>query len=64
MLRRGRGEDADMPARIGRSYPRSPFEPGTAEPSSSGWIPAHLKVAGALLAFLSALGLIGWFLAR
>jgi hypothetical protein len=50
--------------RIGRSYPRSAFEPVDAELSSSGGIPAHLKITGGLVALLSALGLIGWLLAR
>ena len=49
--------------RIGRSYPRFSFEPADAPRASTGGIPAHLKVTGAL-ALLSALGLIGWFLAR
>ena len=47
-------------ARIGRSYPRLGVTPEAAEqPATSGY-----KVAGALIALLSALGLIGWFLAR
>jgi len=50
--------------RIGRSYPRSAFEPVAAEVCSSGGIPAHLKLTGGLIALLSALGVIGWFLAR
>jgi hypothetical protein len=50
--------------RIGRSYPRSAFEPVEAEVASSGRIPAHFKVTGALLALVSVLGLIGWLLAR
>jgi len=47
-------------ARIGRSYPRPRSEPVDAEHSSVG----GFQVAGALIALLAALGLIGWFLAR
>ncbi len=47
-------------ARIGRSYPRPYSGPAEAEPSSIG----RLQVAGAVVALLLALGLIGWFLAR
>jgi hypothetical protein len=47
-------------ARIGRSYPRHPVEAAKAEPSSIG----RYQVTAALIALVSALGLIGWFLAR
>ncbi len=47
-------------ARIGRSYPRPYSQPAEVEQSSFG----RYRVAAALLAFLSALGLIGWFLGR
>jgi hypothetical protein len=47
-------------ARIGRSYPRLRPEPEEVEHSSIG----RYRVAGALIALVSALGLIGWFLAR
>ncbi|HEY3075266.1 MAG TPA: hypothetical protein VGJ74_08845 [Burkholderiales bacterium] len=51
-------------ARIGRSYPR-PLPPlASAERSWPRRIPAHLRLIGALIALLSALGLIGWYLAR
>jgi hypothetical protein len=46
--------------RIGRSYPRHSFEPADVEQSSIG----RFQVTAALLGLLSALGLIGWFLAR
>jgi hypothetical protein len=48
-------------ARVGRSYPR----PSAAEaaPQSARSLRPY-RVAGALIAFLSALGLIGWLLAR
>jgi hypothetical protein len=49
-------------ARIGRSYARpsgtQDAEAGSQRPRSGYW------VAGSLFALLSALGLIGWFLAR
>jgi hypothetical protein len=49
-------------ARIGRSYPRPSgmqgAEPGSQRPLSGYYL------AGSLFALLSALGLIGWFLAR
>ena len=47
-------------ARIGRSYPRPHAEPAELEQPSFG----RYRVAGALIAFLSALGLIGWWLGR
>jgi hypothetical protein len=47
-------------ARIGRSYPRFPADAGEAHHPSVGAV----KVAAGVIAFLSALGLIGWFLAR
>ena len=47
-------------ARIGRSYPRLHPEAEDAEHSSI----RGYQVAGALIALLSALGLIGWYLAR
>lgn len=47
-------------ARIGRSYPRPASGPADAEQSPIG----GFQVAAALIALLSALGVIGWFLAR
>jgi hypothetical protein len=46
--------------RIGRSYPRHSLAPADVEQSSIG----RFQVTAALLGLLSALGLIGWFLAR
>lgn len=48
-------------ARIGRSYPR-PL-PAGGKPAKRG-LPRRYRVTGALIAVLSALGLIGWLLAR
>jgi hypothetical protein len=52
-------------ARIGRSYPRVRFEPADAGDSPTGRrkYPAY-RITGAVVAALSALGLIGWFLSR
>ena len=52
-------------ARIGRSYPRARSEPAHAGDSPTGKrrYPAY-QVTGALVAFVSAAGLIGWFLSR
>ena len=50
-------------ARIGRTYPRPVGPDANAAPRSSARLRRY-RVAGALIAFLSALGLIGWFLAR
>ena len=63
-----RGDDEDMPsdfrtatvARVGRSYPRLRPEPEDVGQSSIG----GYKVAAALIGLLSALGLLGWLLAR
>ena len=51
-------------ARIGRSYPRPMPEMTTSKTPLARRIPPHLRVVAAVVAFLSALGLIGWFLAR
>ena len=51
---------ASSVARIGRSYPRLHPEPEDAGHASI----RGYQVAGALIALLSALGLLGWFLAR
>ena len=48
-------------ARIGRTYPR-PL-PARDEPAKPR-LPRRYRVTGALIAVLSALGLIGWLLAR
>ena len=47
-------------ARIGRSYPR--LRPETEDAGHSSI--RGYQVAGALIALLSALGLLGWFLGR
>ena len=47
-------------ARIGRTYPRPAPQAQEAEPRSM----RRYRVTGALIAVLSALGLIGWLLAR
>jgi hypothetical protein len=51
-------------ARIGRSYPRPVPQLPVVERSLTRRIPAHLRVTAAVIALLSALGLIGWWLAR
>lgn len=48
-------------ARIGRSYPR-PAPDNTPAPRRRGL--GRYRVTGAVIALLSALGLIGWLLAR
>jgi hypothetical protein len=48
-------------ARIGRSYPRPIAELPVVERRR---IPPHVRVAGAVLVFLAALGFVGWLLAR
>ena len=49
-------------ARIGRTYPR-PM--GTVDtPAPMRRIPRRYRVTGALIVFFSALGLLGWYLAR
>jgi hypothetical protein len=48
-------------ARIGRSYPRPSISGTSAAPRARF---GRYRVAGALIAFLSALGFIGWLLAR
>jgi hypothetical protein len=66
--RETRGHDGSMArdfrtstvARIGRSYPRFPAEADDADHSRAGAV----KVAAGVIALLSALGLLGWFLAR
>ena len=50
-------------ARIGRSYPRASGHAESAAPRAASRF-GRYGVAGALIAFLSALGLIGWLLAR
>jgi len=50
-------------ARIGRSYPRPAGREAVDAPLSRGGL-GRYGVAGALIALLSALGLIGWLLAR
>ena len=49
-------------ARIGRSYPRP--MPKVATPKVVRRIPPHMRVVAAVVAFLSALGLVGWLLSR
>ena len=51
-------------ARIGRSYPRPLPQIPVVDRSLTRRIPRHLRVAAAVVAFLSALGLVGWFLSR
>ncbi|HUQ76213.1 MAG TPA: hypothetical protein VM183_15920 [Burkholderiales bacterium] len=48
-------------ARIGRTYPRPIPE---SKPPSGGRIARRYRITGALIAVLSALGLIGWLLGR
>ncbi len=48
--------------RVGRSYPRQPDVAPTSDDKRQ--ISTGLKVSGGIFAFLAALGLIGWFLAR
>ena len=49
-------------ARVGRSYPR-PF-PADANPVPRSSTARRYRVAGALIIVFSALGLLGWLLAR
>jgi hypothetical protein len=49
-------------ARIGRTYPR--LDPDVDEPRRAPRIPRRYRITGGLIAVLSALGLLGWFLAR
>jgi hypothetical protein len=51
-------------ARIGRSYPRPLSTLPVAGPSLPRRNPVHLGLAAAVIAFLSALGIAGWFLSR
>lgn len=49
-------------ARIGRSYPR-PLG-SSALPSPARRLPRRYRITGALIVVLSALGVLGWLLAR
>jgi hypothetical protein len=49
-------------ARIGRSYPRPMVE--ARSPAPVGRIPRRYRLTGALIVVLSALGVLGWLLAR
>jgi hypothetical protein len=49
-------------ARIGRSYPR--FDATVTERSPASRSYRRYRITGALVALLSAAGLIGWFLSR
>jgi hypothetical protein len=51
-------------ARIGRSYPRPLSTLAVADRSLPRRIAPHLRLAAAVIAFLSALGIVGWFLSR
>ena len=51
-------------ARIGRSYPRPMPQGATAKTAIARRIPPHLRVVAAVVAFLSALGVVGWLLSR
>jgi hypothetical protein len=51
-------------ARIGRSYPRPLPTLPVVERSLPRRIPPHLRITLAVIAFLSAFGLVGWFLSR
>ena len=51
-------------ARIGRSYPRLRPEAAPADGSPAGRSDRRYRVTGAVVAALSALGVIGWFLSR
>jgi hypothetical protein len=63
-------DDADMlrdprhstVARIGRTYPRPLVEAQPAMPNRR--MPRRYRITGALIVVLSALGLLGWYLAR
>jgi len=59
------GSRTETFARIGRSYPRIPIAPASevAESSLTRHARRYAAVAG-VLAFLAALSLIGWLLAR
>ena len=59
------GSRTETFARIGRSYPRIPIAPASevAEASLTRYAGRYAAVAG-VLAFLGALALIGWLLAR
>ena len=49
-------------ARIGRTYPRPVGEARSAAPAQR--IPRRYRLTAALIAVLSALGFVGWLLAR
>jgi len=51
-------------ARIGRSYPRPMPEVATPKTSIARRVPPHVRVIAAVVAFLSALGVVGWLLSR
>jgi len=59
------GSRTETFARIGRSYPRIPIAPASevAESSLTRYAGRYVAVA-CVLAFLGALALIGWLLAR
>ena len=49
-------------ARVGRSYPR-PFPAGS-HPAPRSSAARRYRITGALIVVFSALGLLGWYLAR
>lgn len=49
-------------ARIGRTYPRP--APQSAAPASMRRFPRRYRLTGALVVVLSALGVLGWLLAK
>ena len=49
-------------ARIGRSYPRPLGE--SSAPAVASRLPRRYRLTGALIVIFSALGLLGWLLAR
>jgi len=49
-------------ARIGRTYPRPTAEAQPATPRAR--VARHYRITGALIVVFSALGLLGWYLAR
>jgi len=49
-------------ARIGRTYPRPVG--AVATPAPVRRLPRRYRITGALIVFFSALGLLGWYLAR
>jgi hypothetical protein len=49
-------------ARIGRTYPRPTG--AVATPAPIRRMPRRYRITGALIVFFSALGLLGWYLAR